>query len=99
MNGDTFDDVLVGVPSFDTPQVDAGAVLVFTGSDNGLSPAPRLILPSRQQGSNLGISVATAGDVNGDGGADFIAGSWFFDRGQTDEGVAIVIHGKPPRQQ
>ena len=95
VDGDGFDDVVVGAPSYDTPQTDAGAVLLFTGSASGLSTAPRLVLPSKQAGSNLGVAVGTAGDVNGDGGADFIAGSWLFDHGQSDEGVAIVIQGKP----
>lgn len=99
VNGNKYDGVLVGAPSYDTDQTDAGTVVLYTGSATGLSPAPKLVLPSRQEGSNLGIAVGTAGDVNGDRGADFIVGSWLYDHGQTDEGVAIVIHGKPrPRQ-
>lgn len=95
VNGDKYDDVLVGAPSIDTSQTDAGAVFLYTGSATGLSPAPRLVLPSNQQGSNLGVAVGTAGDVNRDGGADFIAGAWLFDHGQSDEGVAILVQGKP----
>lgn len=95
VNGDKYDDVLVGAPSYDTSQTDAGAVLLYTGSATGLSPAPRLVVPSKQQASNLGVAVGTAGDVNRDGGADFIAGAWQFDHGQSDEGAAILIQGKP----
>ena len=41
----------------------------------------------------LGISVAGAGDVNGDGYADVIVGAPSYDAGQTDEGAAFVFLG------
>jgi len=41
----------------------------------------------------FGISIATAGDVNGDGYSDVIAGASSFDNGETDEGRAFVFHG------
>jgi hypothetical protein len=94
VNDDGYDDVLIGIPSLDTNQIDAGAFAVYTGSEDGLKKTPRLVLPSRQQGSNLGISVAAAGDVNGDGAADIIVGSWLYDHGESDEGVAVVVHGR-----
>jgi hypothetical protein len=37
--------------------------------------------------------VASAGDVNGDGRADVLVGSPFYDNGQTDEGRATVYYG------
>jgi hypothetical protein len=40
------------------------------------------------------FSVASAGDVNGDGYSDVIVGAYrLFDNGQTDEGRAFVYHG------
>jgi hypothetical protein len=41
----------------------------------------------------MGISVATAGDVNGDGFSDVIVGVPGFDGGQSNEGAAFVYHG------
>ena len=41
----------------------------------------------------LGYSVASAGDVNGDGYGDVIVGAPGYDAGQTDEGAAFVFHG------
>lgn len=38
----------------------------------------------------FGLSVGTAGDVNGDGYSDVIVGAHRYDNGQTDEGRAFV---------
>jgi hypothetical protein len=50
-------------------------------------------LQSNQISARLGISVAGAGDVNGDGYADVIVGADSYDSGQMDEGAAFVFHG------
>ncbi len=42
---------------------------------------------------SCGRSVATAGDVNGDGFSDVIVGACAGDNGQADEGQAFVYHG------
>ena len=43
--------------------------------------------------SELGRSVASAGDVNNDGFADVILGASLFDNGEGDEGGAFIFHG------
>src|SRR6266568_780792 len=48
---------------------------------------------SNQASAELGLSVATAGDVNHDGFSDVIVGAPFYDNGQTDEGRAFVYLG------
>ncbi len=50
-------------------------------------------LESNQAYAHFGISVASAGDVNGDGYSDVIVGAWSYDNGQTDEGAAFIYHG------
>ncbi len=43
---------------------------------------------------NAGISVAAAGDVNGDGRDDIVIGAWNADHnGRTDSGSAYVVYG------
>jgi len=50
-------------------------------------------IESDQGGAYLGISVSGAGDVNGDGYADVIVGSRFYDAGQGRGGAAFVFLG------
>ena len=47
----------------------------------------------KQAGARFGISVGTAGDVNGDGYDDVIVGAPQYDNGEVDEGGAWVFHG------
>jgi hypothetical protein len=43
----------------------------------------------------IGFSVASAGDVDGDGYSDVIVGAHYFDNGETDDGRPNVYHGSP----
>jgi hypothetical protein len=43
--------------------------------------------------SRYGLSVASAGDVNGDGFDDVIVGASLYDNFEADEGVAFLYHG------
>jgi hypothetical protein len=45
--------------------------------------------------ANFGVSVAGAGDVNGDGYFDVVVGADLWESGQTDEGGVFVFHGGP----
>ncbi len=97
VNGDGYADVIVGAVDFDAGQANEGAAFVFLGSALGIpsgGPAAAAArLESDQIGSDFGLSVAGAGDVNGDGYADVIVGARFFDDGQGDEGAAFVFRG------
>ncbi len=48
---------------------------------------------SDQANAFFGITVATAGDVNGDGYSDVIVGAYLYDNSETDEGRAYVYYG------
>ncbi|MFO0983551.1 MAG: FG-GAP-like repeat-containing protein [Planctomycetota bacterium] len=91
VNGDGFADVIVGAPFFGP--TDEGEALVFAGGGAGLSLAPVWIATGGSSTAQLGWSVASAGDVNGDGFGDLVAGAPFYDHGETDEGRALLYVG------
>jgi hypothetical protein len=95
VNGDGYDDIIVGAP-FYALDPGQGAAFTYFGSTSGPGHrARRPIAPS--SGGELGWSVATAGDVNGDGYADVIVGApTYTDFSQCcgEEGVAIVRNGE-----
>jgi hypothetical protein len=51
------------------------------------------MVESNQAIANLGYAVAGAGDVNGDGYSDIIAGAYGFDNVEMNEGAAFVYLG------
>ncbi len=93
VNGDGFGDVIVGALFYDNGQADEGAAFVYFGRAGAFDPNFDARLESNQDGAELGVSVAGAGDVNGDGFADVIVGANAYDNGQLDEGAAFVYFG------
>ncbi|HHN73943.1 MAG TPA: hypothetical protein ENK10_01815 [Acidobacteria bacterium] len=93
VNGDGYSDVIVGAYLFDNGQTDEGRAYVYHGSASGLSATAAWTAESDQSSALFGWSVATAGDVNGDGYSDVIVGAYNYDAGQTNEGRAYVYHG------
>ena len=77
VNGDGYDDVLVGAPLYIPPGSSdkEGAVFVFYGAAGGLSEEPNWIVGNGKAGSRFGSAVSSAGDVNGDGFDDIIVGA------------------------
>jgi hypothetical protein len=75
-------------------------LFIYYGSTNGLqtiaaNPAGAAQrLESNLANTNLGSSVAGAGDLNGDGYADSVVGAQQYDtNGQTDNGAVFVYYG------
>ena len=93
VNGDGFGDVIVGSYCYDNGQTDEGRAYVYLGSASGLSTTPIWTAESDQATAYFGFSVASAGDVNGDGLGDIIVGAYMYDNGQADEGRAYVYLG------
>jgi uncharacterized repeat protein (TIGR01451 family) len=93
VNGDGYPDVIVGARYYSGGQEHEGRAYVYYGSAAGLSATPAWTAESDQAGAILGNSVGTAGDVNGDGYDDVIVAPFYYDHGQTDEGVVYVYHG------
>jgi len=70
LNGDGFDDILIGAPEYQYPLSIGKAFIYFGGPV--IETAPDLILTNGEY--FFGGSVSKAGDVNGDGYADVIVG-------------------------
>jgi len=95
VNSDGYDDVVVGANSYSNGQSDEGRAFAYHGSPAGLSATPNWTAESNQADTWFGISVAGAGDVNGDGYDDVVVGAQFYSNGQSDEGRAFAYHGSP----
>ncbi len=95
VNGDGYADVIVGARYHDDTESNEGRVYVFLGGADGLEASPVWFADGGQANANLGWSVATAGDVNGDGLADVIAGAYRADVTWLDDGEARVYLGTP----
>lgn len=69
-------------------------VSVFSGAGNPLPMLADLLMDGVQAGERYGASVATAGDVNGDGYSDLVVGIPEYDNGViTDAGRVLVYLG------
>jgi hypothetical protein len=93
VNGDGYDDVIVGAGAYDNGQEDEGRAYLYHGSAAGLGAEADWTAEGDQAGAQFGLPVGTAGDVNGDGYADVLIGARTYDGGQTDEGRVYVYHG------
>jgi hypothetical protein len=107
VNGDGFDDVMVGAPQLGSELgygVSRGETYVVYGKADW-SGMPRLDLAAidgsngftllgADIGDGTGLSVSSAGDLNGDGFADLVIGAPGADKaGGFDEGVSYVVFG------
>ncbi|WP_324674156.1 FG-GAP-like repeat-containing protein [Hymenobacter sp. GOD-10R] len=74
VNGDGYADILIGANYTDGRR---GSAYLFLGSGTGLSSTPSTTFTDPATGStdDFGISVAGAGDVNGDGYSDMLIGA------------------------
>lgn len=92
-NADGFADVAIASAG---PVEQQGFVDVYHGGNDGLSAAPVVTLRSRQPGDGFAVSVANAGDVNGDGYTDLVVGASRALLGgdaQGATGKAVVYYG------
>ena len=92
VNGDGHHDVLVGAPFDDGAAVNCGVVRIFSGSNGAV------LRTWFGDGENdlFGRAVAGAGQVNGFGTADVIAGAWGDDNNGPESGMARVFCASGP---
>jgi hypothetical protein len=93
VNGDGFDDVIVGARYYAEGQDHEGAAYVYYGSETGPGLAADWFYASNQADAHFGSAVGTAGDVNGDGYSDVVVGAPMYNGDQTDEGAVLIFCG------
>ena len=107
VNGDGFDDIIVGAPFGDNAFAEAGEAYVIFGKASGFgtidlstfAAGTGFIIQGPAQGNAAGYDVSSAGDINGDGFDDLIVTSrqvnssgWYYAYDTTPS--AYVIFGK-----
>ncbi len=92
VNGDGYADAIVGAPYNDTGFTDAGRAYIYLGGST-MNVNVDYLINGAAAGDHLGQSVASAGDVNGDGYSDVIVGAPYNDTGGSNKGAAGVYFG------
>ena len=97
VNGDGYDDFFVGAQGNDDSGADAGAIYLFYGSDSGLYFEGGFeadeVFYGESPDDQIGIYMASAGDVNGDGYEDVLFGNPQNDDDGTNAGKAYLLYG------
>ena len=102
VNGDGFSDVIMGAPMYTKPPYlqdrEIGKVALFFGAPGEIAFRSKLTRSLSKSTTvvstaDFGFSLATAGDVSGDGFSDVIIGAPKFDKGQPNQGKALIFLG------
>jgi hypothetical protein len=88
VDGDDYTDVLIGAPGFDTAR---GRAQLLFGGPQGIESGMLLFNPVVAEHERFGTCVATAGDLDGDGFADFAVSA--LNSGTGNQGRVSVFFG------
>ncbi|MBK8382127.1 MAG: FG-GAP repeat protein [Ignavibacteria bacterium] len=92
LNGDGYDDIIVGAFLNDAGGTSAGRAYVYFGG-NFMNNIADLTFTGAAAGDQFGTSVSSAGDVNGDGYNDVISGASDNDAGGSGAGRSYIFYG------
>lgn len=92
VDGDGFDDLLVGAPGEDADSTDAGRAYLFSGATGSLLQTVTSQNP--WVGGSFGESVSGVEDVDGDGSGDLLVGAYAEEpEGEEEGGRAYLFSG------
>jgi len=92
VNGDGFDDVIVGASQNDETGINAGKVYIHYGGQN-MDNIADVNIGGEASYDRFGTSVSEAGDVNGDGYSDVIVGAYGNDENGNSAGKSYIFFG------
>jgi len=93
VNGDGYDDVLIGAKDYANGQAAEGKMFLYYGSSSGASTSADWTYECNQANASLGVAASTAGDVNNDGYEDVLFSAHLYDNGNTNEGIVYLFYG------
>ena len=103
LNGDGYDDILIGAYGEDSGGGASGAYYVVYGAASlvnidltameAADGSKGYFAVGAEVGDKAGYSVSSAGDVNGDGYDDLVVGALYEDTGGLSAGASYVIYG------
>jgi hypothetical protein len=103
VNGDGFDDLIIGAPGADPNGDESGATYIVLGKKSGfaatinlsaLNGADGFKINGVADGDRSGFSVTGAGDLNGDGFDDMLIGAYRADPNGSESGASYVVFGR-----
>jgi hypothetical protein len=103
VNGDGFDDILIGAPYADVTLNDQGRTYLVFGKASfssgifelsSLTGSNGVAFIGIGAGDNMGRAVSGAGDVNGDGFDDILIAAEWSDQKTTDAGQVYLVFGR-----
>ena len=102
INGDGFDDILVGADGADPNAPNSGATYLVYGKEGGygasfnvsdLNGTNGFVINGVAQSDSSGYSVSSAGDINGDGYDDILVGAHGADLNAPNSGATYLVYG------
>ncbi len=100
VNGDSYDDLLVGAPGYSNGQASEGAMYLYYGLGLGYyfwvpyyDNSKLDIIESNKDSAQLGSSVHVLKDFDGDGYGEIVGGAPKYTNGQNDEGAVYFMYG------
>lgn len=95
VDGDGYPEIAMAEPGYSNGEVEEGRVLAYKGGATGVAALPFFAYESNIASSGFGWAVAPAGDVNGDGHADLLAGAYLWTDTISEQGALFLFAGSP----